>query len=119
MGARRDEEYRCHHVGKQNDLSKMAFGNEKKLNFKWRSPDHCQNIRDMQKQACDCVPQGELDKKLVERVEDFFRVHDPSHLNKKGHLKNKKLIKTWKGKKPELMQHMITAKKEEAVQLYD
>jgi hypothetical protein len=66
------------------------------------SENHCTLFERMQQQACKCVPTSEWEVKLQERLEDFFRTYEPSMLNRKGKLKDKKLWKAYKGKKPEL-----------------
>lgn len=68
----------------------------------------CKEFLQVQAQACDCVPAGDLDKRLKQRAIDFFRLHAPELLNKKGEIKNSKVWSKWKGKRPEMMRHLMS-----------
>ncbi|CAK0821807.1 unnamed protein product [Prorocentrum cordatum] len=67
-----------------------------------KSHRHCADFDLLQRQACDCVPAGEWDVRLQVRLEDFLRQYEPSMLNKRGKLKNKRVWKDYKGKRPEM-----------------
>merc|ERR1712032_476978 len=85
--------------------------------IKYGSSDVCDRLRQMQKNACQCVPSGELDARLQTRVEDFFQVYDKEMLTKKGRIKDKKMWKAWKGKRPMLYYHLLLKYRRESVQL--
>lgn len=86
------------------DLGRKGYREDDCLNLAASVEEYekCDDFQASQRLACDCVPAGELDARLNTRLEDFFRDYDPSMLNKKGKLKDKKRWKAWKGKKPEL-----------------
>lgn len=66
----------------------------------------CDDFRETQRQACDCVPAGEFDRALKKRTEDFFRIHSLRDLNKKGEIKSKKTWAAWKGKRPDMFMEL-------------
>merc|ERR1712232_314795 len=69
----------------------------------------CQVFRETQSMACDCVPTELWENTLQERIEAFFGLHAPTYLNKKGKMKDKKLWKSWRGKKPMILLHLLMA----------
>jgi hypothetical protein len=66
----------------------------------------CEDFQTLQKKACDCVPAAEYDKRVVERVEDFLRIHNASLLSKEGKLKDKKLLKSFRGKRAQMLRSL-------------
>merc|ERR1712232_888954 len=61
----------------------------------------------MQRKACSCVEGSEWETRLQERFEDFFSVYDKTLLNRKGKLKDKKLWKSWRGRRPQMFYRLI------------
>merc|ERR1712217_340578 len=108
---------RCFALAGRNDLT---YSSVKKRLFpvSLKSGDLCQRFRDLQNMACDCVPAAELDSRLESRVEQFFGDHDNSQLTKKGKLKDKKLWKKWKGKRPAMYFDLLMQYRKVAVQLF-
>merc|ERR1712217_878412 len=111
----------CNSFGHNNDLSQRpqgdADGKREIISYSFKSAERCQQLREMQKRACECVPSGELDARMKTRVEDFLREHEPTALNKKGEMKDKKIWKSWKGKRPQMFYQMIMRHRRETVEL--
>mmetsp|Transcript_118764 Transcript_118764/g.380396 ORF Transcript_118764/g.380396 Transcript_118764/m.380396 type:complete len:181 (-) Transcript_118764:30-572(-) len=87
----------------------------------WRSipkeQETCSAFQALQKDACDCVPQAEWEPTLKERFEAHFEAHAPDLLNKKGKVKDKKLWKSWKGKRQEMFLSLILKVKDKVVKI--
>jgi len=68
--------------------------------------DVCDALRDHQREACDCVPQKDLEETLKDRLSDFYQTYDSDKLTKSGKVKDKSFWKTWKGKRSSMFFHL-------------
>merc|ERR1712151_507484 len=107
----------CYGYAGQNDLSHMSI-EERMIPVPMKRSDVCSQLRKIQENACQCVPTGELDARLQTRVEDFYQTYDKEKLNKKGRLKDKKLWKAYKGKRPQMYYSLLVRYRKDAVQLW-
>lgn len=62
----------------------------------------CDTFRDHQREACDCVPEKDLEETLKDRLADFYQTYSPDQLTKSGKVKDKSFWKKWRGKRPSM-----------------
>jgi len=99
----------CEEFAKYNDNEQIFFDRKAKDKSKHEDAKKsvCPNFKKLQREACDCVPAGEFDRAWKKRIENFWVLHDPSMLNKKGEIKDKKLYASWKGRRSEMFKEMM------------
>lgn len=74
----------------------------------------CSNFTNAQIEACECVDDTRLTAEVKQRVIDFYKKYNPKKLNKKQtELKDKNLLKDWKGKRAEMFYNMWLTYKHE------
>jgi len=69
----------------------------------------CKAFKELQASVCDCVPKEQWEESWKLRAEEFLRLHDPKYLDARGRFKNKKMWKSYRGKRPQLMFDMVTS----------
>jgi len=62
----------------------------------------CDQLHNFQREACDCVPEKDLEETLKDRLADFYQTYSPDSLTKSGKVKDKKFWKAWRGKRPSM-----------------
>jgi len=106
----------CVHDGAANDLQNMrldVMGTRKYMT----QAVNCNAFHENQREACDCVPSAEFDRRLQDRYDAFFRDYDPDRLNKKGTVKDKRHWKAFKGKRPEMFYRLYLQYRRKAVSI--
>lgn len=96
-----------------------SFASE--ITFPLKAGDlRCWNYTNAQKEACECVEESREGAAVKEATIDFYKQWNPKKLTKNGkELKEKKLLKEWKGKRPEMFLNLWKTYKSTAVEVRD
>lgn len=109
---------KCLYDAQTNDLNHMKLVQDGLWRGRWmKEGENCAAFQENQRASCDCVPSAEVDGRLQERLEAFYRDYAPEKLNKKGNVKDKAFWKAWRGKRPEMFFRLYMSYREKAVNI--
>lgn len=97
----------CWRTAVDNGMQWLTWNQSKTLADVPKKDRQCKGFKEVQASYCECVPKDKWEERLKSRAEDFLRIHAPHELDAKGHFKNKKMWKAYRGKRWQLMFDMV------------